>query len=89
MTSSEPYVAIPDCKIVDEQVRSFRVECPHFPSGAAFVHKGLLSPVHGIYLDGEPFTMVVLKRFVLHQEKVSERAWTEDLPEAVVNEEEE
>ena len=98
MTSSEPYVAIPDCQSVRATQRALVVECPHFPDenphglkDQLYVHYALMHaqapmPPQKAYGDDTGY-LIVLKRFV-DVNKVDNYTIVEDINEYIPNQEE-
>lgn len=81
MSHSEQYVVITDCTVVSFNIRSYHVECPHFPVGVGSTLRRLFVPLALFHREvpvpdvgGEPGPIVVLKRFVDHN-KITE-GWT-------------
>ena len=94
MTSSDPtldMVCVPDCRFIEQHIRSILVKCPHFPAGYGDVHTlevplVLLSPSHYTpAIGGDPGPMVVMKRFVAAH-GITET--TDEFPEIIPEEDE-
>jgi len=67
--NDEKYVAIPDCTVIQQTVRSLEVECPHFPENASgkrriHIHLALLNTVEPVPEIGETGTIVVNDRLI-------------------------
>lgn len=76
MLNSEPYVVVDDCKVIEDTLRAYKIESPHFTVdknglgvGMLWVHKALMHPqipipthVGDVDSHGQ---LVVLKRFVI------------------------